>query len=158
MIECPKCKSKHISVVPMIKKEKNKSEGFRSIQIICITILIITFIFFAATAIDNSKAFSRFIGDNVTTQTNTSSSTNSSSGTISGGITPPTRTGLSDYETLCFCAWIMRWTLLTLLLVTFAKAIVPYRTTKEITYICHECDLHWHKPSAKNTEYENADD
>ena len=155
MIECPKCKSKHISVVPMIKNEKDKCEGFRGIQIICITILIITFIFFAATAIDNSKAFSRFIGDNVTTQTNTSSSTNSSSGTIIGGITPPTQTGLSDYETLCFCAWIMRWTLLTLLLVTFAKAIIPYQPTTEITYICHECEFHWKKKVNKTEEDNN---
>ena len=158
MLECPKCKSKNVSVVPIVKSERNTGEGFKGIQILCIVILILAFIFFVAAALDDTKAFSRFIGDTVSTQSNSSSSTNNSSGSINGGITAPTRGGLSDYVTLCLCAWIMRWTLIILLLVTVAKSIIPYRTTTQITFLCHECDLHWKKPKKIEQEDGNADD
>ena len=104
MLECPKCKSKNVSVVPIVKSERDTGDGFKVIQILCIVILILAFILFAAKALDNTKAFSRFIGDNVNTQSTVYTSTNNSSGTISGGATPPTQVGLSDYEVLCLCA------------------------------------------------------
>ena len=151
MIECPKCKSKQISVVSVVKNEPASTYGLHVTQVMCCIILAITLLIFLVTAIDDTKAFDQFMGDTVDEQyiIYSSDTTNES---INGGITAPPKGGFSVYEELCIEAWIMRWTFITLIIATFARACLAPRIVSYEKCICHECEHEWKYKKEEQTE------
>lgn len=151
MIECPKCKSKQISIVSTIHNEPASKYPIHTIQVLCCIVLGITLLIFAVTAIDDIDAFKQFMGETIDEQYS-----GSSSGTIneiiSGGISAPPKGGFSPYEELCIEAWIMRWTFITLIIATFAGSCLPPTTITHEKCICHECEHEWKYKKEEQTE------
>ena len=161
MIECPKCKEKHISVVSVTKNEQADKSILKQIQLICALFLIVSVVSFINTATARPNKFEDFLESitNISSNNNTENSNNNiqSLESINGGGTAPVNN--QSINTLFVCAWFIKWLTITIITVGIIRVVLPKQIYSYEKCICHECEFQWKYTIEKSEpqEQENQD-
>jgi len=139
MIECPKCKSKNISIVPIIKSEKPNCHGIKGFQTLLITfgawVLFATVVIWCTGDVSN-------LGEALKSQFNVAYLINLGS-EIAG-----------ELMSLYICLSILKWTIFAIIILGFIRMFLPYSTYSIQTYFCHDCEFQWKKTKNEQEDEE----
>ena len=141
MIECPKCKSKNITIVTVTNSEKKTPEIVSMLILFSWIVFIFSIVAVFGLIANSSEAFDKLLDATFFSSYGLE---------LSGSIA-------SDFVFLKIAFSVLKWSFLSSIFLTLVSILSPYRTYSKTKCVCHDCEEIWDyqkKAPAEETENE----